>query len=124
LGKLPCATGNMDFSLTIRDSNTSCGRAHLDLMTVTNTGPFDVVTPDGGKVLGGGPSISCTTSQRLYSPNNPNFPTPNFCKKYFVETASTPMPYFALRLKFIEDASSKYLVGHVTSAIENPAKNI
>ena len=34
--------------------------------------------------------------------------------------ASTPMPYFTLRLKLMEDASSKYFVGQEISPIPNP----
>jgi hypothetical protein len=46
---------------------------------------------------------------------------PNLLKKCLNETPKTPMPYFMLLLKLIELASGKYLVGHVTSAISNPA---
>jgi hypothetical protein len=34
-----------------------------------------------------------------------------------MDTNITPKPYFELLTKLIEDASSKYLVGQVTSAI-------
>jgi hypothetical protein len=49
---------------------------------------------------------------------------PILCKKCFKDTHNTPNPYIELRLKFILDASAKYLVGHVTSPIENPAYTI
>lgn len=38
-----------------------------------------------------------------------------------METLSTPSPYLELLAKLIEDASLKYFVGQVTSAIGNPA---
>ena len=46
---------------------------------------------------------------------------PMRCKKWVTDTFNTFKPYFTLRLKLIDDASSKYLVGQVISAISNPA---
>ena len=49
---------------------------------------------------------------------------PMRCKKWVIDTFSTPKPYFTLRLKLIDDASSKYLVGQVISAISKPLLKI
>src|SRR5580698_11331496 len=38
----------------------------------------------------------------------------------WTEVPSTPKPYFTLRRKLMEEASSKYLVGHDTSPMRKP----
>ncbi len=60
--KLPCAARTMNFSLTVRDNNTSFGRIGEDktLVTVANTGPFDVTSPNGGETLTGNTSYTVT----------------------------------------------------------------
>jgi hypothetical protein len=45
---------------------------------------------------------------------------PDLVRKYRIETRSTPKPYFRLLLKLMLDASTKYLVGQVISAILKP----
>lgn len=40
---------------------------------------------------------------------------PIFCSTYFIAVESTPIPYIMLLLKFIEEASLKYLVGQLIS---------
>ena len=63
----------------------------------------------------GQPSIVCRSLfLRLYKLK---FPKPIRCAKWHSDTRSTPNPYFMLRLKLMEEASSKYFVGQVTSAI-------
>ena len=52
---------------------------------------------------------------------NLDFINPHLQNRYTNETFNTPNPYIALRLKLIDEASSKYLVGQVTSAISKPA---
>jgi hypothetical protein len=49
--KLPCTARTMNFSLTVRDNNTAFGRLDEDrtVITVANTGPFNVVSPNGGE---------------------------------------------------------------------------
>lgn len=42
---------------------------------------------------------------------------PMRCIKCIMLTIKTPKPYFKLRLKLIEEASSKYFVGQLISAI-------
>ncbi len=51
--KLPCVARTMNFSLTVRDNNMSFGRIGEDkaLVTVANTGPFNVTSPNGGEAL-------------------------------------------------------------------------
>ena len=53
--KLPCVARTMNFSLTVRDNNTSFGRIDEDkaVVTVANTGPFNIVSPNGGESLTG-----------------------------------------------------------------------
>ena len=46
-----------------------------------------------------------------------NFNIPFLCKKCLILTFNTPKPYFTLLLKLMDDASSKYLVGQLISAI-------
>jgi hypothetical protein len=43
---------------------------------------------------------------------------PDLWSANFIDIASTPRPYVTDRDKFIEDASSKYLVGQLISPIE------
>ena len=57
--------------------------------------------------------------RKILAAGNPIFP-----KKYDNETDMTPNPYFMLRPKLMDEASSKYLVGQVISAISYPAQNI
>ena len=45
---------------------------------------------------------------------------PDLCSIYLRVLEITPKPYFTLLLKFIEDASSKYLVGQLSSPILKP----
>ena len=45
---------------------------------------------------------------------------PVLCATKLTVVASTPSPYFTLRLKLIEDASSKYFVGQEISPILKP----
>ena len=60
--KLPCAARTMNFSLTVRDNNTSFGRTGEDrtIVTVANTGPFDVTSPNGGETLTGNDNFTVT----------------------------------------------------------------
>jgi len=60
--KLPCTARTMNFSLTVRDNNTSFGRLSEDrtVITVANTGPFDVTSPNGGESLTGNNSHMVT----------------------------------------------------------------
>ena len=52
----------------------------------------------------------------------PNF-NPNFAILYNKLTPNTPKPYLQERIKFIEDASLKYFVGHEISPILKFLKN-
>lgn len=54
--KLPCTARTINFSLLVRDNNTSFGRTSEDQMkvSVANTGPFEVSGPNGGEVVTGG----------------------------------------------------------------------
>ena len=45
---------------------------------------------------------------------------PNFCSANCKVVPSTPKPYFTLRRKLIDDASSKYFVGQETSPMRKP----
>jgi len=60
--KLPCTNRTINFSLTVRDNNTSFGRLSEDrtVITVANTGPFDVTSPNGGEALTGNNSHTVT----------------------------------------------------------------
>lgn len=60
--KLPCSARTMNFSLTVRDNNTSFGRIGEDKTTVTvaNTGPFNVTSPNGGETLTGNENFTVT----------------------------------------------------------------
>jgi hypothetical protein len=46
---------------------------------------------------------------------------PVLVRKYKTDTDKTPIPYLALLLKLMDDASLKYFVGQVISAISKPA---
>lgn len=60
--KLPCVPRTMNFSLTVRDNNTSFGRIAEDktVVTVANTGPFNVTSPNGGEVFDGNTAQTVT----------------------------------------------------------------
>jgi hypothetical protein len=49
-----------------------------------------------------------------------NLTTPDLASTYFIDTPSTPNPYLTLCLKFVDEASAKYLVGQLISPILNP----
>jgi hypothetical protein len=81
--KLPCAARNIKFNLIVRDNNSNFGRTGNDEMTVTvaNTGPFAVMTPNGGETWNegatktitwteNGTSTHCSTVDILLSKNN------------------------------------------------------
>ncbi len=57
--KLPCTPRDMIFSLAVRDNNPVYGRVAHDTMivTVANTGPLDVMSPNGGESVAGGMPI-------------------------------------------------------------------
>jgi hypothetical protein len=50
---LPCDEREINFRLTVRDNNAEWGRTDYDnmLITVADTGPFDVLYPNGGEFL-------------------------------------------------------------------------
>ena len=56
--------------------------------------------------------------------NSSDFRQPIFASRNFIPTDRQPKPYFTLRLKLIEDASSKYFVGQLTSPIVKPCHKI
>lgn len=60
--KLPCTARDINFSLTVRDNNPTFGRVAQDLMkiTVANTGPFEVSTPNGGESVTGNTTATVT----------------------------------------------------------------
>ena len=60
--KLPCTARDINFSLAVRDNNPVFGRVTNDLMkiTVANTGPFEVTTPNGGETLTGNMASTIT----------------------------------------------------------------
>ncbi len=60
--KLPCIERTMTFSLAVRDNNISFGRITHDTMVVTvaNTGPFELSSPNGGELLTGGAATDIT----------------------------------------------------------------
>lgn len=49
--KLPCTNRSINFNLIVRDNNSNWGRIGNDQMVVTvaNTGPFEVTAPNGGE---------------------------------------------------------------------------
>ena len=76
--KLPCTTRTMNFSMTVRDNNSTFGRLAHDQMVVTvaNTGPFELVSPNGGESINGssvvnwnvnGTNAHCPTIDILFS---------------------------------------------------------
>lgn len=60
--KLPCTARTMNFRLVARDNNPNWGRVDHDAMTVQvmNTGPFSVVSPNGGETYGQGELVDVT----------------------------------------------------------------
>ncbi len=72
--KLPCTARTMNFSLLVRDNNTSFGRIHEDknVVTVANTGPFEVATPNGGESLMGNVSSNITWTVNGTNSHCPN----------------------------------------------------
>jgi len=60
--KLPCVARTLNFRLTTRDNNTNWGRTASDnvVVTVANTGPFDVTAPNGGQTWEGNSTQSVT----------------------------------------------------------------
>ncbi len=62
--KLPCAARTMNFSMTVRDNNTTFGRVTDDKMivNVANTGPFEVTSPNTNITLTGGQNATITWS--------------------------------------------------------------
>jgi len=53
--KLPCTARSLNFKLVVRDNNPNFGRVEEDgvVVTVANTGPFTVTTPNGGQMWDG-----------------------------------------------------------------------
>ncbi len=72
--RLPCTARTMNFSLTVRDNNPSFGRVAEDRMVVTvaDTGPFVVTSPNGGETFMGN-----TSSIINWSVNETNTHCPN-----------------------------------------------
>ncbi len=70
---LPCTERTINFSFFVRDNNESFGRTAIDLMTITvaNTGPFEVTSPDGGETLNGGTINTITWSENGTSAHCP-----------------------------------------------------
>jgi hypothetical protein len=52
--------------------------------------------------------------------NNVGLATPVFRRRNLADVARTPIPYWTLRVKLIDEASSKYRVGQLISPIRNP----
>ncbi|MEM6317334.1 MAG: reprolysin-like metallopeptidase [Bacteroidota bacterium] len=60
---LPSVSRNMDFRFTVRDNNSNGGSTAHDNMTITvaaNSGPFKVLSPNGGGELSAGANQSVT----------------------------------------------------------------
>lgn len=59
---LPCTTRDINFSLTVRDNNSTFGRLAEDrtVVTVANTGPFEVTSPNGGEIFSGNDTHTVT----------------------------------------------------------------
>lgn len=83
--KLPCTARTINFNLIARDNNPNWGRIGNDKMiiTVANTGPFAVVTPNGAETWMGnstqavtwsvnGTNAHCTNVDVLVSTDNGN----------------------------------------------------
>jgi hypothetical protein len=53
--KLPCTARSLNFKLVVRDNNPNFGRVEEDevVVTVANTGPFAITTPNGGQMWDG-----------------------------------------------------------------------
>lgn len=62
--KLPCVARTINFSMTVRDNNETFGRVANDKMVVTveNTGPFEVLTPNEAGTTEGGSTQEVTWS--------------------------------------------------------------
>ncbi|QMU65751.1 MAG: T9SS type A sorting domain-containing protein [Flavobacteriaceae bacterium] len=60
--RLPCVARTMNFSLAVRDNNSSFGRIGEDraVVMVADTGPFNVTSPNGGETLTGNASHTVT----------------------------------------------------------------
>lgn len=60
--KLPCIARNINFNLIVRDNNSNWGRTGNNQMivTVANTGPFEVVSPNGGETWNEGNTQTVT----------------------------------------------------------------
>lgn len=72
--KLPCVAGTLHYMLMVRDNNTSFGRIDGDSVKVTiaDTGPFKITSPNGGENLTVGTPITVQ-----WTVNNTNTHTPN-----------------------------------------------
>ena len=62
--KLPCVARTMNFSMAVRDNNTNFGRVAHDQMVVTvaDTGPFEVTFPNGGETLTESTTVTWTVN--------------------------------------------------------------
>ena len=62
--QLPCSSGDMLFSMAVRDNNPNFGRvAHQTMsVTVANTGPFDVTAPNGGESYADNTTVTWTVN--------------------------------------------------------------
>ncbi len=58
--KLPCVARTLNFSLAVRDNNVNFGRVTHDQMqvTVSNTGPFELTSPNGGQTLSSSTTVT------------------------------------------------------------------
>ena len=72
--RLPNVARVMNFNLSVRDNNTNWGRQNTATTTVTvaNTGPFAVLTPNGGESYPGASSQTVTWSVNGTSSHCPN----------------------------------------------------
>src|SRR5258708_14184963 len=55
-----------------------------------------------------------------FASNRARWMRPSFCKAKVMEVPRTPRPYSTLRLKLMDDASSKYFVGQEISPMRKP----
>ena len=62
--KLACVQRDLNFTLTVRDNNVSFGRVQFDqiFVRVENSGPFNVLSPNGGETLIAGTQNNITWS--------------------------------------------------------------
>ncbi len=64
--KLPCTPRTMNFRLITRDNNINWGRTHADnmMVTVANTGPFNVTYPNGAEnwLVGSSQTVTWTVN--------------------------------------------------------------